>query len=288
MENGLPADVAGHLQELVASSKEDWAKNSDALPRLKELWLEKNRLFEEQMKLLGFTFIDTAEAGDSRGMILTTYSGSLVALGPGSSRRFEYASIKMRSDVPDIIRGEGVQVDDVLRVGGKASFTGSPVKHTSAVYRIAAAPGNLGVDDQEQRIREAMVFLTNSFVHLNRHFTYPGSDGPGQFDKKSMIRYLAENNGLTQKAVRNLIDDYAILLETGMLMGNVVPIGQIGRLTMSLKPARKARIGRNPATGEELTVPAKDAHMAPAFKFSSRAKERTGNLPVSSKEDKEG
>jgi nucleoid DNA-binding protein len=288
MENGLPADVAEHLQELVASSKDDWAKNADALPRLKVLWLEKDRLFEEQMKLLGFTFVDSAEADDSRGMILTTYSGSLVALGPGSSRRFEYASIKMRSDVPDIIRGEGVGVDAVLQVGGKASFTGSPVKHTSAVYRIAAAPGNLGADDQEQRIREAMVFLTNSFVHLNRHFTYPGTDGPGQFDKKSMIRYLADNNGLTQKAVRNLIDDYAILLETGMLMGKVVPIGQIGRLTMSLKPARKARIGRNPATGEELTVPAKDAHMAPAFKFSSRAKERTGNLPVSSKEDKEG
>ena len=49
---------------------------------------------------------------------------------------------------------------------------------------------------------------------------------------------------------------------------------------MNLKPAQKARIGRNPATGKELTVPAKDAHMVPAFKYSSRVKERAGNLPV--------
>lgn len=286
MENVIPTEVAEHLQELVSSSTEDWAGKADALGRMKELWLEKNRLFEEQMGLLGMTFVESAAADESRGMILTTYSGSLVALGPGSPRRFEYASIKIRSDVPDIIRGDNVTVDSALRVGGKAAFTGSPVKHTSAVYRIAVVPENISVDEQEQRIREAMVFLTNSFVHLNRHFTYPGADGPGQFDKKSMVRYLADNNGMTQKAVRNLLDDYSVLLETGMLMGNTVPLGQLGRLTMTLKPARKARIGRNPATGEELTVPAKDAYMAPAFKFSSRAKERTGNLPVSSNEDK--
>lgn len=288
MENTIPVEVAEHLQELVASSTEDWALKPDAVPKMKELWLEKNRLFEEQMRLLGMSFVESAAADESRGMILTTYSGSLVALGPGSSRRFEYASIKLRSDVPDIIREEKVSVEGPLRVGGKAAFTGSPVKHTSAVYRIAVVPENISVDEQEQRIREAMVFLTNSFVHLNRYFTYPGADGPGQFDKKSMVRYLADNNGMTQKAVRTLLDDYSVLLETGMLMGNTVPLGQLGRLTMTLKPARKARIGRNPATGEELTVPAKDAYMAPAFKFSSRAKERTGNLPVSSKEDKEG
>jgi len=37
---------------------------------------------------------------------------------------------------------------------------------------------------------------------------------------------------------------------------------------------------RNPATGEELMIPAKDAHLAPAFKFSARARERAANLPI--------
>jgi len=284
MDNTVPEEVAAHLEELVASSSDDWAKKDGAFSGLMSLWQEKNRLFEEQIRLLGMDFTDSADAEDSRGMIMTTYSGSLVALGPGVSRNFEYASIKMRSEVPDIIRAGDVKVDGKLEVGSRASFTGSPVKHTSSVYRIAVLPGELGEEEQEQRIREAMVFLTNSFVHLNRHFTIPGSGGPGGFDKKSMIRYLAESSGLTQKAVRNLLDDYAVLLETGLLMGNTVSLGQLGRLSLNRKPARKARIGRNPANGEELMIPAKDSHMAPVFKFSSRVKERAGNLPVAADE----
>jgi len=280
MNNTIPAEVIDHLEKLVSSSEDIWAEKDDALIGLKELWLEKNRLFEEQIRLLGMIFVDTAGKDDSRGMILSTYSGSLVALGPGINRNFEYASIRMRSEVPDIIRAEGVRIDGGIEVGDRVSFTGSPVKHTSAVYRIAVFPRELSSEDQEQRIREAMVFLTNSFTHLNRHFTYSESEGPGGFDRKSMIRYLAANNGLTRKAVRNLLDDYMVLLETGMLMGNVITLGSLGRLSLTLKPARKARIGRNPATGEELMIPAKESHFSPVFKFSSRAKERTGNLPV--------
>ena len=284
MEKSISNEVAAHLEELVSSSNDDWAKKDNALAGLKDLWLEKNRLFEEQIRLLGMSFVNSVGVDDSRGMILSTYSGSLVALGPGSSKRFEYASIKMRSEVPDIIRAEEVKVDGELAVGAKASFSGSPVRHTSAVYRIAALPAELGEEEQEQRIREAMVFLTNSFVHLNRHFTFPGSGGPGGFDKKSMVRYLADSSELTQKAVRNLLDDYAVLLETGLLMGNTVSLGQLGRFSLNERPARKARIGRNPSTGEELMIPAKDAHMAPVFKYSARAKERAGNLPVSTEE----
>jgi nucleoid DNA-binding protein len=280
MERVLPPEVAGHLEELVASSDEAWAKEQGALSRLGDLWLEKNRLFEEQIGLIGMEFVEKADAEDPRGMILTTYSGSLVALGPGSPRKLEYASIKMRSDVPDVLRNEGVEMTGAAAVGSKASFSGTPLKNTSAIYRIAILPEGLGNDEQEQRIREAMVFLTNSFVHLNRRFTYPGGDAPGQFDKKSMTKYLAEAEGLTQKAVTALLDDYAVLLETGMLMGHTVSLGRLGRLSLAVKPARKARMGRNPATGEEILIPAKDAHMAPRIKFSSRIVDRAANLPL--------
>lgn len=280
MECSLPPEVAGHLEELVASSDEVWAKESGALDRIGNLWLEKNRLFEEQIGLLGMEFVEKVESDEPRGMILTTFSGSLVALGPGSPRKMEYASIKMRSEVPDVLRNDGVKLIDPPAVGSKASFSGTPLKNTSAIYRIAILPLNLGREEQEQRIREAMIFLTNSFIHLNRKFTYPGGEAPGQFDKKSMMKYLAESSGLTQKTVAALLEDYAVLMETGMLMGHTVPLGRIGRLTLATKPARKARVGRNPATGEELLVPAKDAYLAPKFKFSSRITERASHLPL--------
>ena len=280
MNTEIPAEVAAHLSELVKSSDEAWAAEDGALEKLEDLWLVKQRLFVEQIELLDMEFVDRVSADDPRGMILTTFSGSLVALGPGSRRKFAYASIRMRSDVPDILNAEDVSLAEDAGVGRGAVFHGAPVKKTSAIYRIAAVPANLSADEQESRVREAMVFLTTSFVHLNRHFTMPGDTGPGQFDKKSMVKYLADSNDLPQKTVRRLIDDYAVLLETGMLMGKTVSIGQLGRLSLNLKPVRKARVGRNPATGEEMTFPAKPAHMAPVFKFSSRTKERTANLPV--------
>ena len=280
MSKDLPADVAAHLKEMVRNSEEDWAREDGALGRLEDLWIEKQRLFTEQIGLLGMDFVDQVDAGTEQGMIMATYSGSLVALGPGTTRKFGYASIKIRSDVPDILNSDDASLAENLQVGSGATFTDAPVKKTSAIYRIAILPGNLSFDEQESRVREAMVFLTTSYVHLNRHFTMPGDSGPGQFDKKSMIRYLADSNGLSQKAVRGIIDDYAVLLETGLLMGKTVSLGQLGRFSLNLKPVRKARIGRNPATGEEITIPSKPAHMAPVFKFSSRAKERCGNLPV--------
>ncbi len=280
MNKEIPAEVAAHLSELVKSSDEVWAREEGALDKLRNLWQDKQRLFTEQIELMGMEFIDSAAADDPRGMILITFSGSLVALGPGVERKFAYASIKMRSDVPDILNAENSTVTDTVKVGVGASFDGAPVKKTSAIYRIAAVPASLSFDEQESRIREAMVFLTASFVHLNRHFTMAGETGPGQFDKKSVVKYLAENNDLSQKVVRRLIDDYAVLLETGMLMGNTVAIGQLGRLSLKLQPVRKARVGRNPSTGGEMIIPAKPAHMVPVFKFSSRAKERTATLPV--------
>jgi len=282
MERELPADVAEHLKELVESSNEEWSRSGDALDRLTDLWLEKDRLVVDQARLLGMDLVDQVPAEDRRGVLVTTYSGSLVALGPGAARSFEYASIKMRSDVPDLIRRDSVKVDGEIRTSRAVAFVGAPVKHTSAVHRIAVFPPGLGDEDQEQRIREAMIFLTNSFVHLNRHFTRPGDEMPGQFDKKSLIRYLADGNDLTQKQVRRLLEDYAVLLETGMLLGHTVPLGSLGRLSLSKKPPRKARVSRHPATGEEMTIPARDAYMAPVFKFSSRAKERAGDLPIDS------
>ena len=44
-------------------------------------------------------------------------------------------------------------------------------------------------------------------------------------------------------------------------LGNAqkVRIGGLVQLTVRVKPAQKARKGRNPATGEEITIPAKPA-----------------------------
>ena len=61
-------------------------------------------------------------------------------------------------------------------------------------------------------------------------------------------------------------------------LGNAqkVRIGGLVQLTVRLKPAQKARKGRNPATGEEITIAAKPASVDLRARPLARAK---GALP---------
>jgi nucleoid DNA-binding protein len=70
---------------------------------------------------------------------------------------------------------------------------------------------------------------------------------------------IAERAELTRVQVKDVLTALEeIVLEE---IGNAekVKIGNLVQLTVRLKPATKARQGRNPATGEEITIAAKPA-----------------------------
>ena len=72
---------------------------------------------------------------------------------------------------------------------------------------------------------------------------------------KSQIQAeLAERTGLTKKQVKVFLDEQAKLGYEQARSG--FPIQGIGKLVLV---DRKARIGRNPATGEQINIPAKTA-----------------------------
>jgi len=52
-----------------------------------------------------------------------------------------------------------------------------------------------------------------------------------------------------------------------------VRIGGVVQLTVRIKPAQKARKGRNPATGQEITISAKPASVDVRARALARAKE---------------
>ena len=281
MNQEIPQEIEAHLKRILDVSGEDWSREEGALDKLKALWLKKDSLFDEQIALLGMEGVDSLEKGDPRGKLLLTFSGSLVSMGYGEECWMEYASIKFRSDVPDIIRCDKTALSEDLHRGKSVQFAKGPLKKTSALYKIVVCKADVSPAEQDKRIREATVFLTNSFVHLNRDLTMPmGGEELEQFNKKNIIAYLAKKSDLSQEKVRMIMDDYTYMLETGMLLGKTVSVGRIGRLSLKIKPRRKARLGRNPATGEEITIPARDAHMGPQFRFSSSFKERVGCLRV--------
>lgn len=70
--------------------------------------------------------------------------------------------------------------------------------------------------------------------------------------KSATLGHLAQKSGLSKKQVAELLDELLLLACKEAKNGFVVP--GFGKLVLA---NRKARIGRNPQTGEPLKIPAK-------------------------------
>lgn len=91
-----------------------------------------------------------------------------------------------------------------------------------------------------------------------------------------LVTAVAERADLSKndaKRVLAALDD-VVLTELGN--AQKVRIGGLVQLTVRVKPAQKARKGRNPATGEEITIAAKPASVDLRARPLAKAK---GALP---------
>lgn len=79
--------------------------------------------------------------------------------------------------------------------------------------------------------------------------------------KAAMLTHLAQETGLTRVEVASVLSELEILIERHIKKRAVGEFSLPGLLKIrSVKrPATKERTGRNPATGEEIVVPAKPA-----------------------------
>ncbi len=317
----LPERIQRHLQSITESS--GLPPGEDSLARITANWVEKRDLFEEQTELLDMRDIEELPPDDGRGVLVLTYSGSLVSLGPAGGgtrgtggsrgadgadepssapgdrgsdavegapaagdraggespavgRHFEYASISLRADVPNLVREENVRLESPIRRDEPARFSNSSIEQSSPVLRAVACTPEVSAADQERRIREATIFLTNGFVKLNRTLTMPAGEME-HFTMKTMVQYVAKKSGITQTLARQVIDDYLLTAEAGALFGERVPLGRIGKLYLGTRAAQKARMGRNPSTGEEMLIPAKPETGVPKMSFSKHLRERAAS-----------
>ncbi|MFP4374921.1 MAG: HU family DNA-binding protein [Spirochaetaceae bacterium] len=302
----LPERIQRHLQSVTESS--GLPPGEDSLARITANWIEKRDLFEQQAELLEMRDIEELSPDDGRGVLVLTYSGSLLSLGPAAGagagggqpaggtgdggespaagRRFEYASIPLRADVPSLVRADDVRLEGPIRRDVPARFSNCSIEQTSPVLRAVACAPEVSAADQERRIREATIFLTNGFVKLNRTLTMPAGEIE-HFTMKSMVQYVARKNGLTQTLARQVIDDYLLTAEAGALLGERVPLGRIGRLYLGRRSAQKARMGRNPSTGEEMLIPAKPETGVPKMSFSRHLKERAASSKAALEQDED-
>jgi nucleoid DNA-binding protein len=277
----LSPAIRSHLDSLIRSS--GLPATEESREEIARVWFEKKAMFEGQIKALDMLELERFPADDSRGALLLTWSGSLLSIGPrqaGGGRQMEYSSIELRTDVPHLARAADGHVHSDFVRGEPAQLREGPIASTSPLLAIVSCGTSVPPEEQEKRIREATIFLTNGFVRINRTVTRQGEDYPEQMTMKSIVTYLARKNDLSQKATRQLLEDYLLMLESGLLLGLRVPLGKMGRLMLKRRAARKARLGINPATGERITLSARPPELTPRMAFSRLLRDRARRTPL--------
>jgi nucleoid DNA-binding protein len=276
----LPEKIQSHIKEV--SKTVHLPEDENAIETLAQAWLEKKKMFEEQIHNLHMVEAPFMRKEDKRGALILTYSGSLISLGAltEQKRMVEYASIGLRKDVPEIAKKDAARLLTDLNTDQIVEFADGPIKKSSPILKTAVCTEEVSREEQEKRIREATIFLTNGFIKINRTVISPDASYPDQFTMKTITAYLASKNGISQKMTRQILEDYSSVIETGVLLGAHVPVGKIGKIFLKKRPAQKARVGRNPATGEEITIRAKPEIYIPKVSFSKHLKERAANTRI--------
>jgi nucleoid DNA-binding protein len=93
--------------------------------------------------------------------------------------------------------------------------------------------------------------------------------------KSQIVATLAESTGLSKKQVGSVMEEYDALIERSIKKRSVGEFTLPGmlKITTVSKPAKKARKGINPFTGEETMFKAKPASIAVKVRPLKKLKE---------------
>ena len=80
------------------------------------------------------------------------------------------------------------------------------------------------------------------------------ASGKKRMTQSEVINYFAEKTGMKRAQVKEFFEDIANLAAREVKTGGEFVLPGFGKL---VKSERKAREGRNPATGETIQIPAK-------------------------------
>lgn len=78
--------------------------------------------------------------------------------------------------------------------------------------------------------------------------------------KSEILNRLAESTGMSRKEVGTVVESLEELIKENIAKGpGVFNMPGLLKIYVHTRPASKERMGRNPATGEEMVIPARPA-----------------------------
>ena len=163
----IPEDIQDHIKDITKTS--GLPDNDESIEMIAQAWLEKKNVFEEKIEEMNMEELDSFDKEDERGAIVLTYSGSIVNVGPmvDDVRNVEYTSIGIRSDVPDSANNDKSKLGGDINIDETIEFEVGPVKSTSQIFKIAVCKGDLSADEQEEKLKETTVILSDEFAKIN-------------------------------------------------------------------------------------------------------------------------
>ena len=172
----IPADVEEHLRALIKSC--GITDNKKNFRRAVESWLAKRGLFDRVIEHGNFKRVQVYPKTEPNACLAMTLSGSLISLGPlvNNGRTVTYASIGMRTDVPEMREELNSELEGNIVLKKNLLFKKGPIKATSTIIDIAIISGNDDVDMQMARLRAANDIIINRFVDINRGFLSSSDD----------------------------------------------------------------------------------------------------------------
>ena len=90
--------------------------------------------------------------------------------------------------------------------------------------------------------------------------------------QSQLVGEIADRAGLSKADTKAVLEALEEVVLDQLADAEKVKIGGVVQLTVRVKEATKARKGRNPATGEEITISAKPAAVALKARPLARAK----------------
>ncbi len=165
----LDENVASHLSGLRGSVQVE--DDTDALELLAKGWLEKEEAFSRQLDDKKMEIVEEFDpASDEGALLLLTYSGSLLNIGPviDGQRSATYASIGLRADVPEFAEQADSEVDGEIKADEVVRFNRGPIKSSSRIYKMAVFTEDLASEEEEELLAEVTQVLAEDFAEVNR------------------------------------------------------------------------------------------------------------------------
>lgn len=134
------------------------------------VWLEKKACFEDALAENNLEEVQFYSKDEGKGALVLTYSGSLINIGPltDGTRRSEYTSIGLRTDVPNSAIEDASKLSTDIETDAVAIFSKGPIQQSSPVFKIAVSTEKLDADEEEELLTRISQEITEEFVEVNK------------------------------------------------------------------------------------------------------------------------